>query len=687
MQSLRDHRRMSVLVLLVSMLWAGLQARAVEVESDRYYFGVEINGVLCGYSEVTLSPMTGDGRAMTLLKQNMFAMLSALGSQFNTEVKLTYHIDPATGGFTYHDSAIAQGPAKLSSVLHVEGDTARFTFTPGDRETSAPLSPDVVLENTLLFPHLVRDFVERRLDKASYDILEVREAEVQKSTYAKVGTESLELAGETYNALILDRLNHKTGLKTRMWVNQENGYLLKAVVAGNRVSYRADPSVVNKIKMANVDDTLFARVDVAIADIQAISYMKVKAKIEPSGVWATEEGLNVPGQRFAGSVSNNLIEGVFEIEHKRYDGAGAPAFPPSFTADESLKEYLQAEPLIESDDPVLIEKAREITAGSKDSWEAACRLSRWVAENISYAIPGGVTARKTYDLKAGECGAHAILLAAFCRSQGIPARVVWGCMYTPNYGGAFGQHGWSEIYMGQAGWIPVDATVSEIDHVDSGHIRIGILRSPTVALNPRKMEVLDYKAGSMQMGQAEETPSDKYHAYIGEYTNASDKRAVKVFVQGGNLALDIPGKVVLAMNDPDEEGLWRCKLAPQLFLKFNKDGSGKVVQMELHQIIPLPRRSGPPEASTEVPERFRPYLGKYFLAALQAEFRVLYRNGSLAIYDPLEKKTVGLRPPDANGRWVDEFDKNTILFDRDGQGSVSAMKIDSTTRFRRQEGK
>ena len=158
---------------------------------------------------------------------------------------------------------------------------------------------------------------------------------------------------------------------------------------------------------------------------------------------------------------------------------------------------------------------------------------------------------------------------------------------------------------------------------------------------------------------------------------------VKVFVQGGNLALDIPGKVVLAMNDPDENGLWRCKLAPQLFLKFNKDGSGNVVQMELHQIIPLPRRSGPPEASDEVPERFRPYLGKYFLAALQAEFRVLYRNGSLAIYDPLEKKTVGLRPPDANGRWVDEFDKNTILFDRDGQGSVSAMKIDSTTKFRR----
>jgi len=145
---------------------------------------------------------------------------------------------------------------------------------------------------------------------------------------------------------------------------------------------------------------------------------------------------------------------------------------------------------------VLIVKALEITAGAKDSWEAACRLSRWVAQNISYAIPGGMTARKTYDLKAGECGAHAMLLAAFCRALGIPARVVWGCMYVPNYGGAFGQHGWNEIYMGQAGWIPVDATASEIDYVDSGHIRIGVYQSPVTALNPRKMEVLDYQAGA-----------------------------------------------------------------------------------------------------------------------------------------------------------------------------------------------
>ena len=672
------------LVLLILVLSGGFQAQAAQAEPEKRYYGIEINGVLCGYSEISVSPMVKDGKDMTLLKQKVFAMLSALGSKFNTELKLTYHIDPVTGKFTYHDSDITQGPAKLGSAIYVDGDTARFTSTPGNRETTIALPPDVVLENTLSFPHLIRDFVDRKLQKKSYEIFEVREAEVQKSTYTKVGTEKLELAGESYNAVILDKLNHKTGLKVTMWLDVENGYVLKTTYQ-NRMSYLADPSVVNRIKMADVDDNLFAKVDVAIADVQAISYMKVKATIEPTGLWITEEGLNITGQRFTGTINDNLVEGIFEIEHKRYDGSDAPPFPADFSKDESLKKYLEAEDFIESDDFVLITKAQEITKGSKDSWEAACRLSKWVAENIGYAIPGGMTARKTYDTKAGECGAHSILLAAFCRALGIPARVVWGCMYVPNYGGAFGQHGWSEIYMGKAGWITVDTTANEIDYVDSGHIRIGEYQSMVTALNPKKMEVLDFRAGSMKMGQAEEEASRMYKAYVGEYTSTATKTVLKVFVQGGGLAVDIPGKVVLALNDPDEKGLWYCKLSNQLYFTFKRKylGFGKVVEMELHQIIPLPRKSGPEKVNNNVPEKFRPYLGTYSLAALRVDFTVLYKNGSLAVNDPLAKKIVKLQLPNEKGRWLDEFNKNTIFFELDNRGNVESMKIDSVDKFTR----
>jgi transglutaminase-like putative cysteine protease len=679
----KSEKKTSTCILAILISFSAIcQAAAAQIESKTLYYGIEINGVLCGYSEVSISPIEQDGKEMILLKDKVFAMVSALGSKFNTQVNLTYHIDPETWEFSYHDSEIKQGTTKLGSKVYINGDTARFIGTPGNRETTVELPPDVVLENVLCFPHLIEDFVERKLSEKTYQIYEVRETDVQKSTYTKVATEKLELAGKSYNALVLNKLNHKTGLKAQIWIDVENGYMLKGVVPGNRMSYLADPSVVNRIKMADMDDTLFTKVNVAIADIQAISHMKVKAEIQPTGLWVTQESLNVPGQTFTGTVSENLIEGIFEIEHKRYDGTDAPPFPPDFSNDESVKKYLEAEDFIQSDDPVLIEKAQEITRGSKDSWQAACRLSKWVSENIGYAIPGGMTARNTYDTKAGECGAHSILLAAFCRAVGIPARVVWGCMYVPNYGGAFGQHGWSEIYMGKAGWITVDSTASEIDYVDSGHIRIGEFQSMVTALNPKKMEVLDFTAGSMKMGK-KETDTALYGAYVGEYTSPVTKTVLKVFVQGGSLAVDIPKKVVLALKDADEQGRWYCKLTDQLYFTFERKllGLGKVEEMHLHQIIPLPRKEGPQDPMHNVPEKFKPYLGTYSLAALQAEFKVIYKNGCLAVDDPLAKKIVKLQPPDENGMWLDEFNKNSIFFEKDAKGNITAMKIDSVDKF------
>jgi len=62
--------------------------------------------VLRGYSEISISPMVKDGKNMALLEQKTFMMQSALGSEFNTELTLTYHIDPVTGRFSYHDSRI-----------------------------------------------------------------------------------------------------------------------------------------------------------------------------------------------------------------------------------------------------------------------------------------------------------------------------------------------------------------------------------------------------------------------------------------------------------------------------------------------------------------------------------------------------------------------------------------------------
>ncbi len=485
-----------VITLLILILVTAAPARAEE-----YYYGVEIAGVVCGYSRVQTSEIEKDGAKLILLEQSFTMKLSALGSTFDSKMRFTYHIDPVTGNFVYHDSDIKQGGQHYGGAVHVDGDSARFNSMLDDDTGVTFLPEGTILENTLFFPHLKKAFVDDGLSEKSFNNYEVRDSEVHSVTYTKADTEKLKLAGNKYDAMVLDRFDNDSGLKTTFWIDTETGMILKTQAMQDRYSFLADKSIKKKIEVASLDGNIMADAGVNITDYHGITYMKVQAILEPSGARPTPESLNVPGQKFEGTVTENIIDGVFEIEHPRYDGAGAPPFPPRFEDDDPIAEYLKSNNHVVADDPVLTKKAIELTEGAEDSWEAAKRLSLWVAENIDYAIPGGGLPRKVYDIKAGECGGHSLLLASFCRSVGIPARVVWGCMYVS--GGKFGQHAWNEIYMGEAGWVPVDCTAFEIDFVDSGHLRISDWVSSTISFGPRELKVLDHRVrGDEETGDA-----------------------------------------------------------------------------------------------------------------------------------------------------------------------------------------
>jgi hypothetical protein len=674
-----DPSRGTALISLLLVLILACAPAAAETLEEHYY-AIEIDGTVCGYAHAELSPSEYDGKPTVLLQERLFIMLSALGSRFNTEIDLEFHIDPGTRQYVYHDTDIQQGRVEAGWTVTIEDDTARITSTLQADEKTIELSPGVIRGNGLYVPYLKRDFVDEGLESKTYEILEPRDAEIQKTTYTLAGTEELELAGRRYDVVVLEGLNLKTGIKGKTWIDRETAQVLKAEFPGNRTVYLADASVVKQIELANLDESLIARANVAISDFTVITSMKVQATLEPMGLWITPESLNVPGQRFTGTVEENRIEGIFEVEHKRYDGKNAPPFPPDFSGDESLQEYLEPSGLIQSDDPVLVEKAREIARGSKDSWEAVGRMAAWVHQEIDYAIPGGGTARGTYDSRTGECGAHSNLVAAFSRAVGIPARVVWGCMFIPNYGGSFGQHGWNEIYMGEAGWIPLDATVGETDYVDSGHIRVGVHESGTTALNPVALEVLDYQLAE---GEAPATDPAKYEPYLGEYTNAENGRTMTILVQDGGLAVDIPNQLVLALRDADDEGRWIAKLSDKVYVLFERDDADRVVKMQIHEIVRMQRTAGLDEVDADVPERFLPYLGKYLMAPVNAEFTVIYRDGSLAVEDPLNHKTVALQLPDDRGRWMDEFDRHAISFDREEEGVYQTLVLDAANAFRR----
>lgn len=57
--------------------------------------------------------------------------------------------------------------------------------------------------------------------------------------------------------------------------------------------------------------------------------------------------------------------------------------------------------------------------------------------------------------KIGDCGELSAIIASYCRSLGIPCRIMVGA-----FRGHFQPHAWNEVYLEDNGWIPIDVSVS-----------------------------------------------------------------------------------------------------------------------------------------------------------------------------------------------------------------------------------
>jgi transglutaminase-like putative cysteine protease len=650
---------------------------------EKLHYALEMNGQVFGYVEVSIVKTGEAGEPLIQMRETVGNRYSALGVPVDTAGWSEYRVDPATGYYSFMEMVSGSGGLKIHVTATIEGDVARIDLQPGGGEKVVPLPEDVLIENQYYFPRLLENPGGDDPAPKVYQALDLFDRNIHSVRVTQKGPKSVEIGGKTYRAIIVESVDLDLGLKIRQWINADDGYLLKS--EGPRsVQWIADRSMKNRLQRVNIDNHLFAQVGVAITDIPAISYIKVGAVLEPVGNWITPDDLRVPGQTFEGTVEENLIEGVFEVRHEKYDGRKAPPFPPSFGGDPKLRAFLAPEDFIESDDPVLIQKAQELTAGSKDSWEAARRLSRWVAEEIGYDIPGGASARNTFDVREGECGAHSRLMAAFCRGVGIPARVVWGCMYVPNLGGSFGQHAWNEVYMGESGWIPVDTTARELDYADSGHIRLGVLKSAHIALNPKQMEILDFQAGHQSFGGFQGVvETEKYQPYLGRYKGP--RGVITISLQDGGLNLTLADQRAFGLREPDDKGEWLFKLSPDVGVTFERNSTGGVIGLTIVNRLRLPKTEGPEDIPDRVPESLRSYLGRYALPMQKEEMSVAYDGGQLTVRIP----GLGVRRlegPDAQGVWSASRGDDRFIFVRDETGLVRTMILMETVRSARIDG-
>jgi hypothetical protein len=129
--------------------------------------------------------------------------------------------------------------------------------------------------------------------------------------------------------------------------------------------------------------------------------------------------------------------------------------------------FLKPEPLVESDDPKILNLVENIISEDDTSLEKAIKLMTWVHKNIEkrpvLSLPGALA---TLMNKIGDCNEHAALLTALARAAGIPARIETGLVYL---NGKFYYHAWNQLFIGK--WITADSTLGQLP-ADVTHIRL-----------------------------------------------------------------------------------------------------------------------------------------------------------------------------------------------------------------------
>ncbi len=99
--------------------------------------------------------------------------------------------------------------------------------------------------------------------------------------------------------------------------------------------------------------------------------------------------------------------------------------------------------------------AKEVLKDNPDPVKVVRRIWSFVRDNMSYKKPKRPnTAAWLLKNKHGRCGEYTRLTISLLRACGLPARGVYGIKnYTD--GPAINSHAWAEVYLPDAGWMPV----------------------------------------------------------------------------------------------------------------------------------------------------------------------------------------------------------------------------------------
>jgi len=470
------------------LLWLGASAGGVEMSMapvgglPEAYYAIEIGGKLVGYAAcIPAGKREWNGQEVDVLRSETVLRLKMLGQEKEVVLRSETYLQAGTLRPVFYHLTLQQGEASREVECEFTPERVRmWSFAPGaDRgqPQEKEWGPDKVLldGNNLVHLALLARSLPALDQEVTFTAYVPSGPLMEETTLTPAPPEPLAGPGGTRSWAVLE--SQKEGLK--LYLDPESRTLVQVVVPGQEAVIRLTDGnilkLVEKMQAEEVLDRHFCQSNVVFDSFLDLTYVKadIDVKVIGEGITNPPSVLTNAMQTFSGRKEQDRITGTLTVRTRTYTGEGAPPLPYAGPDREKVEAFLQPSPLIESDDPAIVAQAREIVQGTPDSWEATRRVAQWVHDHLSYQIADSPSARLALQTRRGDCGPHSTLTIAMLRAVGVPARLVGGLCYSPSFGGSWGQHGWVEVYQGpKSGWVPVDPTTGEYDHINAGHLKL-----------------------------------------------------------------------------------------------------------------------------------------------------------------------------------------------------------------------
>lgn len=469
--------------------------------AEPVYYSIQMKGAPIGYARISADDVTWNGQRLQRLRSETMFKVAMLGTQKQIMRRSDTLVDPKTDLLVHYELT-----NKTNDVTsHIEcrfenGKVRRWSYAEGApkgdaQETALPGDTRLLGSNNfahwgVLLKAAAAGQAEgvARLSVFLPDLNQVATFQLARSPAKK----NVKISGKTYSCVEWKL----EGESVTLYVDSSTGQMIRMDLSSQATTVDlADASIVQTAETAGAQEVLaqhFAQSNVVFDDFLKVTALKAKLDVAliGSGVDNAESVLTTSMQEFDGRKDRDHVQGLVTIETRPYAGEQTPAFPADKTVDPKLAAWLRPEPLIECDDPTIAAEARRVAQGAADRWQAVLKIGRWVNHEIAYTIADSPSARLALKKRKGDCGPHATLMTAMLRSVGIPARLVGGLIFTPSFGGSFGQHAWVEVHMGPAGWVALDPTTGEFETLNATHIK---LFEGMGGVIPNSLEVVSYE--------------------------------------------------------------------------------------------------------------------------------------------------------------------------------------------------